>query len=116
MFNLENIKINSYDLSFSTYYVNIKSNKKIYNNIKLFEYYILVYLYDYINKYNKKFLFNELENNKISNIIDTDANDLCKLDIKIYSPSFVLAAHQILKFLNFFFKNFLYLYFIILNT
>ena len=33
MFNLENIKIDSYDLSFSTYYVNIKSNKKIFKII-----------------------------------------------------------------------------------
>ena len=83
IFNLEDIKINSYDLSFSTYYVNIKNNTKIYNSIKLFEYYILLYLYDYLNKYSKKFSFNELENNKISNIIDIENNDQCKLNIKI---------------------------------
>ena len=84
MFSLDNIKIKP-DLSDKNYpipiyyFINLKTKMHLYNSIKLFEYYILVYIFNNINNLNLP--FHILEKYKESNIINTKYET--KLSIKL---------------------------------
>ncbi len=84
MFSLDNQKIKP-DLSDNNYpipiyyFINLKTNMHLYNKIKLFEYYILVYIFNNVNNLN--LAFHILEKYKESNIINT--KDETKLSIKL---------------------------------